>query len=185
MRQAHPRIRPKTISLTCLGFALPLLCFSTRPTKWDQLPARATNSSAVRGMPRSARTSRQAAMASRILARASSRVSPWLTHPGMAGHSTTQTPSSSRSSVVTNFMTLLVALLSYFGKHPVTRPEPAGAMEKRSPQPRIRASTISVTCLGLALPLLCFITCPTRKLAALSLPSRTSPTGPGFAAMTS
>ena len=57
--------------------------------------------------------------------------------------------------------------------------------QKRPPHPRIRASTISVTCLGFALPLLSFMTCPTRKFAALSLPSRTSPTGPGFAAMTS
>ena len=46
-------------------------------------------------MPRSARTSRQRAIASRTLARASSRVSPWLTQPGIDGHSAIQTPSSS------------------------------------------------------------------------------------------
>lgn len=43
-------------------------------------------------------------MASRMFSRASSRLCPWLTQPGMDGHSATQTPSSSRSSVVTNFI---------------------------------------------------------------------------------
>ena len=55
-------------------------------------------------MPRSARTSKQAAMASRMFSKASSWVDPWLTHPGMDEHSATQTPSSSRSSVVKNFI---------------------------------------------------------------------------------
>ena len=50
----------------------------------------------VRGMPRSARTSRQAALASRAFSRASARVLPWLTQPGIAGHSTIHIPSSSR-----------------------------------------------------------------------------------------
>ena len=42
-------------------------------------------------------------MASRTLACASSRVEPWLTQPGIAGHSAIQIPSSSRSSVIRNF----------------------------------------------------------------------------------
>src|SRR6202162_682104 len=45
--------------------------------------------SMVRGRPSSARTSRQSWMASLMLASASSSVSPWLTQPGIAGHSTT------------------------------------------------------------------------------------------------
>jgi hypothetical protein len=60
--------------------------------------------STVRGMPRSARTCKQAWMAFRTLVRASSLVAPWLTHPGMLGQLTTQTPSSSRSIVTTKFM---------------------------------------------------------------------------------
>lgn len=35
---------------------------------------------------------------------ASSRVVPWLTHPGIDGHSTIHTPSSSRSIVTLNLM---------------------------------------------------------------------------------
>ncbi len=45
--------------------------------------------SMVKGRPSSARTSRQSWMASLMLASASSSVSPWLTQPGIAGHSTT------------------------------------------------------------------------------------------------
>ena len=41
-------------------------------------------------MPRSARTSRQILMASLMFSSASSFVSPWLTQPGIDGHSTTQ-----------------------------------------------------------------------------------------------
>ena len=59
--------------------------------------------STVSGRPRSERTSKQAEIASRMLARASSRVAPWLTQPGMEGHSAIQTPSSSRSNVARNF----------------------------------------------------------------------------------
>ena len=66
--------------------------------------------------PSSARTSRQPAMASRMFDNASSRVWPWLTQPGIEGHSATQTPSSSRSSVVTNFIELILIALIVFGK---------------------------------------------------------------------
>lgn|GEM_PF-6401672 len=62
-------------------------------------PARVALFSIVRGMPPSARTWRQARIASSMLARASSFDAPWLTQPGIAGHSAIQTPSSSRSSV--------------------------------------------------------------------------------------
>ena len=58
----------------------------------------------VRGIPRSARTSRQAAIASRAFSRALARVAPWLTQPGIAGHSTIHIPSSSRVIEVTNFI---------------------------------------------------------------------------------
>ena len=54
--------------------------------------------STVSGKPFSARTSRQSRMASLMWVSASSRVFPWLTQPGIAGHSATQMPSSSRSS---------------------------------------------------------------------------------------
>jgi hypothetical protein len=60
--------------------------------------------SMVSGKPRSAWTSRHSAIASRMLASASSRVEPWLTQPGIAGHSEIQIPSSSRSSVAMNFI---------------------------------------------------------------------------------
>ena len=60
--------------------------------------------STVKGNPRSARTSKHARIASRMFVRATSLVSPWLTHPGMAGHSTTHAPSSSRSMFTRNFM---------------------------------------------------------------------------------
>ena len=70
--------------------------------------------STVKGMPDSARTSKQSSMASRMFAKASSFVSPWLTHPGMEGHSATQTPSSSRSIVTVIFI----------ARTPVARPSP-------------------------------------------------------------
>src|SRR5208337_4665908 len=60
--------------------------------------------STVKGIPRSARTSRQRRMASRMFLIASAFVLPWLMHPGMDGHSVIQTPSSSRSTVTGNFM---------------------------------------------------------------------------------
>jgi ferredoxin len=59
----------------------------------------------VSGIPRSARTSRQSAIASLIFSKASARVCPWLIQPGIAGHSTTHIPSSSRSITVGNLMT--------------------------------------------------------------------------------
>ena len=65
--------------------------------------------STVRGIPRSARTSRQAAIASRAFWSASARVLPWLTQPGIAGHSTIHIPSSSRVIEVTNFISEKVA----------------------------------------------------------------------------
>ena len=58
----------------------------------------------VRGIPFSARTSRHSRIASSMFFRASLAVTPWLTHPGIAGHSATKTPSSSRSTVTTNFI---------------------------------------------------------------------------------
>ena len=61
--------------------------------------------SMVRGMPLSARTSIQSSMASRMFASASSLVPPWLTQPGMDGHSAIQTPSSSLSIVTVIFIT--------------------------------------------------------------------------------
>jgi len=45
-------------------------------------------------------------MASLIFSKDSSSVSPWLTHPGIEGHSTTHIPSSSRSSVTVHFITI-------------------------------------------------------------------------------
>ena len=60
--------------------------------------------STVKGIPDSARTSIQSSIASRMFARASSFVSPWHTHPGMEGHSATQTPSSSRPIVTVSFI---------------------------------------------------------------------------------
>ena len=84
--------------------------------------------STVKGMPDSARTSIHSSIASRMFTRASSFVSPWLTHPGMEGHSATQTPSSSRSIVTVIF---------------IARP-PVG-----------RASPLTKVLLGDALPTLC------------------------------
>src|SRR6266487_2312835 len=43
-------------------------------------------------------------MASLMLAKACSRVSPWLMQPGSVGHSATKTPSSSGSIMTRNFM---------------------------------------------------------------------------------
>ena len=63
-------------------------------------PPAASRSS--KASPLSARNSRHARMASRTSTRASSLVAPRLTHPGMAGHSNTQTPSSSRSMLARN-----------------------------------------------------------------------------------
>src|SRR5882724_1603049 len=57
-----------------------------------------------RGLHYLARTSRHDAIASLMFAIASSRVRPWLTQPGIAGHSTTHIPSSSRSITVGNFI---------------------------------------------------------------------------------
>lgn len=60
----------------------------------------------VRGIPRSARTSRHCWIASRMLFSASSSVFPWLTHPGIEGHSAMNMPSSSRTIVTINFIKL-------------------------------------------------------------------------------
>src|SRR5262245_31453788 len=56
--------------------------------------------SMVSGKPCSARTSRQTFIAFLMFFIASCFVRPWLTQPGIEGHSTTQTPSSSRSIVM-------------------------------------------------------------------------------------
>ena len=55
-------------------------------------------------MPLAARASTQAAIASRMFAMASSSVRPWDTQPGMAGHSATIMPVSSRSNVTTSLI---------------------------------------------------------------------------------
>ena len=60
--------------------------------------------STVSGSPNSARTSKHDAMASLAMAMASSRVVPWVTQPGMEGHSAIHAPSSSRSRVMVKFM---------------------------------------------------------------------------------
>ena len=62
----------------------------------------------VKGMPLSARTSIQASIASRAFSRASARVAPWLTHPGIAGHSTIHIPSSPRVIEVTKFINEII-----------------------------------------------------------------------------
>lgn len=59
-------------------------------------------------MTLSARTSRQASIASRAFSRASARVALWLTQPGIAGHSTIHIPSSSRVIEVTNFINEII-----------------------------------------------------------------------------
>lgn len=56
------------------------------------------------GSPCCLRLARYPWMASRMLAIASSRVLPCETQPGNAGHSATNTPSSSGSTVIRNFM---------------------------------------------------------------------------------
>src|SRR6266511_2115093 len=58
------------------------------------------------GSPCFLRLARYPWMASRMWAIASSRVLPWEMHPGRAGHSATNTPSSSGSMVTRNFMPL-------------------------------------------------------------------------------
>ena len=79
--------------------------------------------STVNGIPDSARTSMQSSIASFTFARASSSVSPWLTHPGMEGHSATQTPSSSRSIVTTIFVAQSLRLpCIVLSKYPLASP---------------------------------------------------------------
>ena len=46
----------------------------------------------------------------------------WLTQPGMEGHSTIQTPSSSRSNVVTNFMGFSLPSFLVFWKASIVCP---------------------------------------------------------------
>src|SRR3954447_12926472 len=65
--------------------------------------------SIVSGMPRSARTSRHCLIASCTFISASSFVVPWLTQPGIAGHSTIQTPFSSRSIVTLKIIAMLTS----------------------------------------------------------------------------
>ena len=60
------------------------------------------------GSPCFWRLARYPWMASRMLAVASSRVLPCETHPGNAGHSATNTPSSSGSTVIRNFIRLKI-----------------------------------------------------------------------------
>jgi hypothetical protein len=90
----------------------------------------------VNGMPHSARTSRQAAMASRILAIASSRVDPWLIQPGMEGHSTTHTPSSSRSKYCQKSHVFILASNIFVAKppaQPVVPTQPTGLTAAAAP----------------------------------------------------
>jgi hypothetical protein len=49
-------------------------------------------------------------MASLMFFKASALVLPWLTQPGIEGHSVTQTPSSSRSNVTESFIHSKVVL---------------------------------------------------------------------------
>src|SRR5216684_4458412 len=68
-----------------------------RPQQRDRRHQTATSISfvtAVRGMPFSARTARQARVASAKLDSASASDAPWLTQPGMEGHSAMYVPSS-------------------------------------------------------------------------------------------
>jgi hypothetical protein len=52
-------------------------------------------------------------MASLIFPNASGLVLPWLTQPGIEGHSTTQAPSSSRSTVTRNFIVVIVSSVPF------------------------------------------------------------------------
>jgi hypothetical protein len=73
----------------------------------------------VSGIPFSALTSRHSRIASSMFFRASLSLTPWLTHPGIAGHSATKTPSSSRSTVTTNFIRWILRRPDYvFGRFP-------------------------------------------------------------------
>jgi hypothetical protein len=57
----------------------------------------------VSGSPGSARAARHSRIASARFASASLSVRPWLTHPGIAGHSAMTVPPSSRVSVMVSF----------------------------------------------------------------------------------
>src|SRR5450756_972311 len=79
----------------------------------------------VSGIPFSALTSRHSRIASSMFFRASLSVTPWLTHPGIAGHSATKTPSSSRSTVTTNFIRWILlrsTRLHFRGRDSLERP---------------------------------------------------------------
>src|SRR5450759_1811639 len=79
----------------------------------------------VSGIPFSALTSRHSRIASSMFFRASLSVVPWLTHPGIAGHSATKTPSSSRSTVTTNFIRWILlrsTRLHFRGRDSLERP---------------------------------------------------------------
>src|SRR5450759_1811640 len=79
----------------------------------------------VSGIPFSALTSRHSRIASSMFFRASLSVVPWLTHPGIAGHSATKTPSSSRSTVTTNFIQWILrrsTRLHFRGRDSLERP---------------------------------------------------------------
>ena len=89
--------------------------------------------STVSGKPRSVRTSRRAAVASRVLTRAHLRVLPWLTQPEIDGHPATQTPSSSSSRVVGNFMGPTLRLLPPFEKPPVCFRRTSGSGVRPAP----------------------------------------------------
>lgn len=100
--------------LTRDGPAKPLKYFDRLASAdyWQRGHQAATSTclvSIVRGMPFSDLTSRHNLIASLMLSRACSLVFPWLTHPGIDGHSTTNTSSSSRSIVT--LKTISVPLL--------------------------------------------------------------------------
>jgi hypothetical protein len=99
VNSALPRHLP-----TVFSKGLHNLAAAQRRQRCHQTATSTCCNSTVSGRPRSEQTSKQAAIASRMLARASSRVAPWLTQPGIEGHSAIQTPSSSRSNVARNFM---------------------------------------------------------------------------------
>lgn len=75
-----------------------------RGKQWPQTTISTWRVSTVNGNQRSAPTSRQRRMASWMAASAYSRVAPWFTHPRIAGHSTTHTPTPSQSRVTLNLM---------------------------------------------------------------------------------
>src|ERR1700722_3629876 len=68
---------------------------SKQRERWHQTNTSTSRVVTVGGMPSSARTARHARIASATFDSASASVCPWLTQPGIAGHSAIYAPSSS------------------------------------------------------------------------------------------